>query len=270
MVSPTDAGCSSAELASPDKDGARSTDRANAKEDHQPEGQEYETHEKAGNGQRSHRVIKRTIALKASGSRAPYQQGPTQRTEDSGRDTQAKCAKADSSRRWPTEADGGPEKVQANRDGDSGLEEETQRPERGLTRHVLGIEEEVKSADGDARENCEGQCNSGPVRRTLRGQHFKPSVLFDYQRACESHDSVKAREDESENARQRWIGPKGRWDVPYRPPKASSHKNLDACPGEERNDECQRKQGDASSCPILHREVPPQSTARILERLPAS
>src|SRR6266545_2841912 len=203
MVSPTDAGCSSAELASPDKDGARSTDRANAKEDHQPEGQGYETHEKAGNGQRSHRVIKRTIALKASGSRAPYQQGPTQRTEDSGRDTQ-------------------------------------------------------------------GKCNSGPVRRTLRGQHFKPSVLFDYQRACESHDSVKAREDESENARQRWIGPKGRWDVPYRPPKASSHKNLDACPGEERNDECQRKQGDASSCPILHREVPPQSTARILERLPAS
>src|SRR6266540_898430 len=68
----------------------------------------------------------------------------------------------------------------------------------------------------------------------------------------------------------RVLGPKGRWDVPYRPPKASSHKNLDARPGEERNDECQRKQGDASSCPILHREVPPQSTARIPERLPAS
>ncbi len=104
MVSPTDAGCSSAQLASPDKNGAGSTARANAKEDHQPQTQGYEPHEKAGNGQRSYRVIERTIALKASGSRAPYQQGPTQRTEDSGRDTQAKCVKAESSRRWPTEA----------------------------------------------------------------------------------------------------------------------------------------------------------------------
>src|SRR6266508_4907893 len=114
MVSPTveaiGTRCSSAELAPLNEDGARSDVRASTEENHQPEGQRRKPREKTGNGQRCHGIVERTISFNTS-NWAPYQQSAAQRTEDSGRDTQAKGVKAQSSGQWRAEAQGRPEKV---------------------------------------------------------------------------------------------------------------------------------------------------------------